>query len=274
MKNSLWDSHVHIFPNRLFNAIWDWFQRAGWNIPYSYLEYREITETLQAMGVEKAFLLTYAHKPDMSLALNRWVQEFCLANPMFIPFGCVHPDDSDLPELLTTVLDDWDFAGFKLQLAVQGFAADDKRLDPVYEALDQRGKILVVHAGTAPYAEAEHPFLGVERLKPALLRFPRMKILLPHLGLYELEPTLEMLARFPNLYLDTAWVLGNPAAPLAPEKIGEVIAAFPDRILYGSDFPLLEYAPQIGVEALENLSLAEDILAGVLRDNARRLLER
>lgn len=272
MKIPLWDSHVHIFPERLFDAIWNWFQNAGWKIAYAQMGYPQIIEFLKEMGVERAFLLTYAHKPNMSLSLNLWVKEFCAVNPMFIPFGCLHPDDANLPELLTTVLDEWEFAGIKLQLAVQGFPADDDRLNPVYEALDRRGKVLIVHTGTAPYAKADYPFLGVARLKSALRRFPQMKTVIPHLGLFELDTTLELLAEFPNLYLDTAWAVANPATPLTPDRLAQVIADFPDRILYGSDFPILEYPPQKCVHALENLSLPEEVLEGVLRRNAMRLV--
>lgn len=70
-----WDAHVHLFPERIFKAIWRWFAQAGWEIPFANWELEQYVAYLQKMGMERAFLLTYAHKPDISLELNRWVRE-------------------------------------------------------------------------------------------------------------------------------------------------------------------------------------------------------
>lgn len=115
-------------------------------------------------------------------------------------------------------MDNWNFAGVKLQLAVQRFPANDPRLVPVYHGLEKRGKLLVIHAGTAPYLGEGYDFPGLDYLLPVLEGYPELKIQLPHLGLYEAEKAVRFMENFPSLYLDTSWVLGNPQADYSPAR--------------------------------------------------------
>ena len=61
---SVIDAHVHLFPDRLFDAVWRWFDTHGWLIRYK-LYSREVIDTLLARGVERIVALHYAHKPGV-----------------------------------------------------------------------------------------------------------------------------------------------------------------------------------------------------------------
>lgn len=267
----MWDAHVHLFPERLFKAIFRWFIDFGWEMPYAGLNMERYVAKLQEMGVERAFLLTYAHKPDMSLELNAWVRDFCRQYPLFIPFACIHPKDNGLEQVITTVLDDWNFAGFKLQLVVQQFAADDPGLQPVYEAALKRRKPVIIHTGTAPYSQ-DDPLLGLAHLEKVMAKWPELIVVVPHFGLYELEKSFSLVENYPNFYLDTSWVLGNPKESLPLDKLVDFMERYPKRFLYGSDFPLIEQKPELGLEALYDLGLTQETLQKVLCENARRLV--
>lgn len=266
-----WDAHVHLFPQPLFKAIWRWFKNIGWQLPYENWDIERYVVCLQQMGMERAFLLTYAHKPDMSLDLNKWVRDICRQYPCFTPFACIHPKDSNLEQLMATVLDDWQFAGFKLQLAVQQFAADDPGLDPIYQAAYERQKPVIIHTGTAPYPPGS-PYLGLDHLEKVMARWPELKVVIPHLGLYELDQAFTFVERYPNVYLDTSWVLGKPEIKLPLEQLAAFMERFPKRFIYGSDFPILDYKLEYGLEGLLQLGLTRPTLEHVLINNARRLL--
>jgi len=270
MKN-FWDAHVHLFPEQLFDAIWGWFSSSGWDIPYANWELGSYVDYLKEMGMDCAFLLTYAHKPDMSLELNRWVRDFCRQYPCFIPFACIHPLDSNLEEVIFTVMDDWQFAGFKLQLSVQQFAADDSRLEPIYQAVLERHKPIIIHTGTAPYSE-DDPLLGLDHLERVMIRWPELKVVIPHLGFYEFEKAFSLIERYPNVYLDTSWVLGNPKVQLPVSRLVYFMERYPQRFLYGSDFPIMEYKPESGLDALLSLGLTRETLHSILIGNARSLI--
>lgn len=270
MKN-FWDTHVHLFPKKLFEAIWNWFSSSGWKIPYANWELDSYVAYLQGMGMERAFLLTYAHKPDISLELNKWVRDICQQYPCFVPFACIHPQDSNLEEVIFTVLDDWQFAGFKLQLSVQQIAADDSKLEPIYKAALERHKPLIIHTGTGPYSQ-DDPLLGLDHLERVMERWPELKVIIPHLGFYEFEKAFSLIERYPNVYLDTSWVLGNPKLQLPVTRLVYFMERYSQRFLYGSDFPIMEHKPECGLEALFRLGLTQKTLHNVLCGNAQRLI--
>lgn len=271
MVEKIWDAHVHLFPQRLFNAIWRWFNNIGWQTPYAGWELERYVARLQGMGVEWAFLLTYAHKPDISLDLNRWVRDVCRRYNCFVPFACIHPLDRNLEQLISTVLDDWQFAGFKLQLAVQQYAADDPAWDPVYRAAAERQKPVIIHAGTAPYSQND-PLLGLDHLENVMKRWPELKVVIPHLGAYEIDKAFSLVERYPHVYLDTSWVLGNTQVKLPIDRLVQFMERYPQRFLYGSDFPIIESKPESGLETLYRLGLTPRTLQKVVYDNASNLV--
>ena len=81
----LWDAHIHLFPERLFQAIWSWFARAGWVVPNAGQSLDFYLRSLRKIGVRKGFLLPYCHKPGMAMDLNRWVRALCADHPSLRP---------------------------------------------------------------------------------------------------------------------------------------------------------------------------------------------
>ncbi len=267
----IWDAHVHLFPEKLQTAIFQWFSRNNWNIPHTNLKLKEYPEYLRTMGVEGAYLLTYAHKPNMSIELNKWVQDFCRQYAWFIPFACIHPGDHNIEENIRIVLDEWDFAGFKLQLPVQQFAANDPGLNAVYEGAHKRQKPVIIHAGTAPYSQSD-PLIGLGHLEDTMNRWPELKVVIPHFGLYEEDTAISLVEKFPNVYLDTSWALGNPKENLPTDYLVYYMEKYPDKFLYGSDFPFIEQTPEEQLRVLLNMGLSKATLSKILYENARRLV--
>ncbi len=268
-KDPVCDGHVHFFPEKLYYAVHDWFTRLGWKLSYRWPP-GEKKRLLQDTGISRAFLLVYAHKPDMSLELNRWVRDFTAVDDFFRPFGCVHPGDAELKKVLRLALDDYGFHGFKLHLLVTGFRADDERLFPVYEAVQERQKAVVMHATSYPMPRENLDVRCVERL---LHRYPGLRLIIPHMGFYETEVYAELMEEYQGLYLDTAFLLDNRQFPVSMETVKKMILRFQDRVIYGSDFPVLEISPAESLQAFYRLNLGHDIERKVLWENARDFLQ-
>lgn len=268
-KYCTWDAHVHLFPERMLEAVWQWFENFGVDMPYRGISHRDLTAELAGMGVEKAFLLLYAHRPGISLELNRWLHGFCLENPIYLPFGCVHPGDENLGLVIEEALDKYNFHGFKLHFLVLEMRADDPSFTPIYRALEKRGKTLVVHASTAPI---QAPWLGMDTIEPVLAAHPGLNVQIAHLGHFELERAAALMEKYPRLYLDTAWGMGNSSIEVDPAPIRELILEFPDRVVYGSDFPIIMEDPRLTVDRILDLSLPEKINEAVLAGNASKMI--
>ncbi len=270
-KTPICDGHVHFFPEKLYYAVHDWFSSKGWDIPYRWPAEQK-KGFLKNNGITRAFLLAYAHKPDMSMEVNRWVHYFVSVDEFFYPFGCVHPDDAELKHVLKTSLDDFNFCGIKLQLYLLGLRADDEKLFPIYEAVIERKKAIIIHATSFPLPKDNLNVKHVERL---LSLYPDLNVLIPHMGLYESEIYAELLCNYPRLYLDTAFVFNNiEKFPIPMDIVESMICCFSDRIIYGSDFPLLENDPFIGIRHICRFSLGYEIEHKIFWKNAHSFLNK
>ena len=79
-------------------------------------------------------------------------------------------------------------------------------------------------------------------------------------------------ASYPNVFLDTAFIFGNPRFPVQDEWL-KAIEANPSKFIFGTDFPIMDYSPCKAIQALKQLPLAEEIKTLLLWDNAMRFLD-
>ena len=54
------DAHVHIFPQKIFSAVWKWFDRNGWQIRYQ-LTSSQVLAFLLPHGVEHIIAFQYSY---------------------------------------------------------------------------------------------------------------------------------------------------------------------------------------------------------------------
>ncbi len=269
------DVHVHLHPERLAGAIARHFaEHVGWHAAHPW-DPDQVAATLAARGVTRFCFFSYAHKPGIARSINEWVAKTAGRLPQAIPLGTVHAGDGDLVAAVDEALGDLRLAGIKLHHSVQRFPADDGRLLPLYERLEAAGALLMTHAGSLPYRD---PHTGLAHLRPVLERFPRLKVCLAHMGAFEHDTALAMTEEFPNLYVDTTMTL----TPLAARYVGadpatittEQLLRHQDKILFGSDFPLIPYDYDEERRFAEERDLPESVRRKIFYTNAARLLDR
>ena len=247
------DAHVHLFPDRLAEAIRRWFDTHAWDIQHR-LSVDESVATLTRSGVDRMVALPYAHKPGIASALNEFTASVAARHPSVWPCCTVFPgeegDERMLDEALSGV-----FRGVKIHCHVMKIAPDDPRLDPVWRA-------------SAGYGVDTRVVSGALRLRRALDKFPDAIAIVPHLGVDESDQFEAMLADYPGLNLDTTMATTG-YFPYEPSP--DIIRRNPDRILYGTDFPNLPYAWDRELKALRALKLPPADEAKVLGGNAARL---
>lgn len=265
------DVHVHLHPERLARAISAVFARDGWQPAHAW-EPAKVADTLAAHDVERFCFFSYAHKPGIARSLNAWIAKTARGLPAGVPVGTVHAGDEDLLAIADEAMDQG-LAGFKFHLSVQRFRADDTRLVPFYERVAERGRFLIVHAGTMPYRD---PFTGLDGFRGVMERFPGLRVIVAHLGAFDTEGFLAMTEVFPNLYLDTTMAL----TPLANPYVGgdadaiptELLLRYQDRIMLGSDFPLIPYPYEEERSFVTRRALPDAVARKILHDNAARFL--
>ena len=264
------DAHVHVLPAKLLEAIRHWFaENTTWTIPALS------PETVVAQMTERTdrfVFFPYAHRPGVSTALNEFAAEWQSNADAAIGLGTVHAGDAD-PERVVIDLFERGLHGVKIHCPVQGFSADDPRLDPVYELLADREAPLVIHASTHPFYRGESN-LGAGPIRGLLKRYPSLRVCVPHLRLFETEAFLDLVDQF-DVYLDTAVALGAKTHERIDLRDGDLpldrLATYGDRVMFGSDYPIRPHPYDEAFRDIE--TLFPDRRDDVFHENARRFFD-
>jgi hypothetical protein len=154
---------------------------------------------------------------------------------------------------------------------VQGFNfKDNSVMKPVIEAVIQHSLIFLTHASEP----VGHQYFGKGRITPELIYplivdFPDLKLVCAHWGgglpFYALMP--EVGEALSNVYFDTA---ATPFLykPQIFKQVADIIGS--DKILFGSDYPLL--SPKRIIDQLESAGFSRQDRVKILGGNAKRLL--
>lgn len=268
------DVHTHFMPREVLDKVWAYFdaveERIGepWSIAYRTDENTRV-ETLRSLGVRRFASLNYPHKPGMAQWLNDWSTGFADRHPDCLRSGTFYPE----PEAGDYVAEA--LAGgvqiFKAHVQVGGYDPNDPQLDPVWQQLERSGRPVVIHAGHGP-EPGRHT--GADGIRTLLGRFPRLTLVVAHMGMPEYREFIELAMRHERVYLDTTMVFTAFTQRLHPFP-GDLLADLEragDRILFGSDFPNIPYPYVAAIDAILGLGLGDAWERGVLHDNAARLL--
>ena len=160
----------------------------------------------------------------------------------------------------------------ELRPDIQGFDLGDKGLmEPFAEVARRYHLLFLIHASEP----VGHLYPGKGTITPDTLyrficNFPELRVICAHWGgglpFYALMP--EVASALANTFFDTA---ATPFLyhPRIFKHIADIAGA--DKILFGSDYPLL--APSRIIDQIESVGLSPEVKAMILGGNARRLLE-
>ncbi|TDD54276.1 amidohydrolase family protein [Saccharopolyspora elongata] len=273
------DIHTHFLPERVLSKVWAYFDAAStnygfeWPIHYRYAEEARI-QALRDVGVTTFAPLVYAHRPDMAAWLTDWAIDFAGRTPDAVPTATIFPEP-DVADYLAKALD----AGarcVKVHVQVGAFDPRDELLDSAWGLLAEAGVPAVVHCGDGP-RKGEHT--GLDVFEGVLRRHPRLLAVLAHAGMPDYEVALDLVDRYPGVHLDTTMIgvaFTERIAPL-PADWPARLAAHPDRIVLGTDFPNIPYPYAEQLAAIASWAEADDrlgadFLRAVLHGTPSRLL--
>ena len=233
----------------------------------------ELIASMDEAGVDISVILNIGWTThELCVETNNYIIESVARYPRrLVGFGAVRPQS---PQAIAEI-ERCAKAGIKgigeMRPDIQLFdLTDEFIMAPFVAALKKHRLILLTHASEP----AGHNYPGKGAITPALLypfitRFPDLTIVCAHWGgglpFYALMP--EVKKAMNNVFFDTA------ASPFlyAPQVYNQVIPLVgADRILFGSDYPLL--APSRLLKEIAALDLPEEINDLILAGNARRLL--
>ena len=261
------DAHVHLFPDRLFGSIWQWFEQFGWPIRYQ-LKAPQVIDFLLSRGINHIVGLHYAHKPGAAVKLNDHMAHLCGLYPQVTGMATVFPGEENARGVLEEAFN-LGLKGVKLHSHVQCFDMASKGMSEIYEVCQENNRPLVMHVGREPKSPAYDcdPYLlcRADKLEHVLKDHPRLRVCVPHLGADEFEAYQRMIDQYDNLWLDTTMMFADYLPCSSPPPLDQMRA---DRIMYGTDFPHIPYAWDRELKRLHELGLSKKRLALILGENA------
>ena len=269
----LFDVHVHFLPENVQRKVYAQFDQAGpkigreWPIRYRGSHEERVT-LLRDMGVRRFSALPYAHRPGIATYLNDWARGFAESVPESLWSATFYPEP-EAPAYVEELIRDG-VEVFKVHVQVGEFHLDHPALDAVWGLLEEAGTPIVVHAGSGPVG---NEYTGPDPLRRVLERFPRLAVVVAHMGAPEYAEFLALAERYERVCLDTTMVFTDffeAEAPYPPELRARLVDLQP-KVLLGSDFPTIPYSYAHQLNGLSRLDLGADWLRAVCWENGVRL---
>ncbi|QIG39155.1 amidohydrolase [Microbacterium sp. 4R-513] len=195
-------------------------------------------------------------------------------NDVLIPFGSVDPRRPDALDRIRRLIDDHGVRGFKFHPTVQGFDPSDVRFHPLYAAIQDAAIPALFHTGQtgigAGLPGGRGLRLGLSNpilLDPIAADFPDLQIIMAHPSVPWQDEALSVATHKHNTWID----LSGWSPKYFPEQLVRAANSYlKSRVLFGSDFPLL--TPDRWQRDVAATALKPDVMPGILKDNAVRLL--
>jgi predicted TIM-barrel fold metal-dependent hydrolase len=267
------DTHVHFLPERVQDKVWQYFGNGPanygveWPLAYARPEDERLA-ILEQLGVRAFPTLPYPHKAGMGAWLNEWSAEFARRHPAALQSATFYPEP-EAPAYVAAALE----AGariFKVHVQVGRYDPRDPLLDEVWARLEKTGTPVVIHCGSGPL-RGEHT--GPAPVTGLLERYPRLQLVIAHLGMPEYGEFLDLAERYERVHLDTTMFATDFTEALMPFDPADLprLGALRDKVLLGTDFPSIPYPYAHQLAALHRLDLGEEWLRAVLWGNGARL---
>src|ERR1700759_3424911 len=179
------DVHTHFMPKTVMDKVWKYFDSAGplvgreWPIAYRTAE-SERLQTLRRFGVRGFTARVSPHKPQMAEWLNQWALQFSRSTPDCLATATFYPEPGAGDYVAAAIRDGARI--FKAHIQVGRYEPNDPLLDPVWGAIEDAGTPVVIHCGSGP-APGEHT--GPEPIRLLLQRYPRLRLIVAHMGMPE-----------------------------------------------------------------------------------------
>ncbi len=194
---------------------------------------------------------------------------------VLVPFGSVDPHQgAEAVRRARRLVTEYGVRGFKFHPSLQGFSPDDPVFRPLWATLEELGVPALFHTGQNGIGAGLPGGRGIKLRfsNPILLDdvaadFPGLTVILAHPSVPWQAEAISMATHKANVHIDLSGWRPKYFPPELVRAAGGLLAA---KVLFGSDYPLI--TPERWIEDFEQLDIADELRAGILKDNAARLL--
>ena len=203
-----------------------------------------------------------------------WLYQQCQTDDRLLMFVGVDPNRKDAIEMLERFYDCYEPAGLKMYPAT-GFYPDQERYDAFWDKVEDLGLPVTVHAGMA-LAPLDEKYCHPSYMGHVAENHPDTKFIIAHLGGKFHDELFPLMEAHDNVYTDCSAQQGwMPDKDVICQRLDSVTSRFPDRVVFGSDFPLYENHTTCSrfIELIREMDFGTDsIKNALLGGNMARIL--
>ncbi|MDG4825159.1 amidohydrolase family protein [Asanoa sp. WMMD1127] len=213
-----------------------------------------------------------AHPPLSSVDIARAAADHA---DVLIPFGSVDPRTGEAAlDLAARLVREEGVRGFKFHPTVQGFDPSQPEYAPLWRLIADLGVPALFHTGQTGIGAGLPGGYGL-RLglsNPMLLdvvaaEVPDLRIVMAHPSVPWQDEALAVATHKPNTWIDLS---GWSPKYFPANLVRYANSMLKERVLFGTDYPLL--TPDRWLRDVAATDLKADVLPGILKDNAARLV--
>ncbi|MHC4480306.1 MAG: amidohydrolase family protein [Planctomycetota bacterium] len=224
----------------------------------------QLLDSMDGAGIERSVICSIATAPNQVDPILRWSLQ--VRSERIVSFGSVHPECEE-PAGEVWKIARGGLTGMKLHPLYQGFATDEERMWPIYEAAAEAGLILVLHSGRDIAFPPDDDRAAPGRLLRVHRAFPELRIVAAHLGGWRAWEEVAATLAGTEVYLETSYTF----EVAGPELTRAILRRHPvERILFGTDSPWCDQGRAVPLVCRAFPGDAEQEM--VLHGNAERLL--
>ncbi|NQU75863.1 MAG: amidohydrolase family protein [Planctomycetes bacterium] len=224
--------------------------------------------------VDVSFVLGFFSRQQAAEIPNRLVADYVAKYPKkLVGLAGVDPLAGDAADRLAMAAAEKAFIGVTISPAAQGFHPADSRVQGLYQFCSDKGLVVIVHQDSHLWADAKMEFARPYLWDEVLRDYPKLRMVIAHLGHPWVDETISLLAKHANLYADIASLLRRPWHAYNVMVRAHEYAST-DKLLFGSDFPFLSAS-----ESVESVYRLNEVTHGtrlpaVPREILRSIVER
>ncbi|TET30517.1 MAG: amidohydrolase [Candidatus Heimdallarchaeota archaeon] len=271
------DAHVHTFVSeevgkQILEQI-----KIEQGVPYfCYGTIEELRATMETCGISKSVMVNFA-PANWTKGNNFWTCAIAKDSEDLIPFISPHPKmkgRKPVDEIKHKL--PWGAKGIKFHPEAQEFYPNDKKMWSIYEFCQEKNLPIVFHSGKN--IDSSGQFSEPRLFTEILTEFPKLTLVLAHLGNGFWDQTKKLAAEFQNVYFDTAIAISGIYTRdektreqyLSDEESIDMIETVgAERIMFGSDFPWVN--PEWDIDRIQNLPLSDKDKECILGKNAVKI---
>jgi len=192
-----------------------------------------------------------------------------------IPFASIDPHKGKYgAREARDLIENHGIKGFKFHGIAQNAHPADRMAYPIYEVINEYKLPAIFHTGHSGMGTGMRGGGGM-RLKygePMLIDdlavdFPDMKIILAHPSWPWVDQSLSMALHKDNVFID----LSGWSPKYFPKQVIQYAnTQLKHKMMFGSDFPLIH--PDKWIAAAQDVGFREEVMPGIMKDNAARVL--